>query len=75
VNPFTLQFVIDALRTVGNLDLTMIKDRKKLSTTDDRGLLGHPAIRNPDGTALSIAQIAAAAGVTTAQVMDIAGRI
>jgi hypothetical protein len=75
VNPFTLQFIIDALRTVGNLDLTMDKDRRKLSTSGDRGALGHPAIRNPDGTALSVAQIAAAANVTTAIVMDIAGRI
>ena len=75
----TLQFVVDALRTMVSptaIDLTMDKDRKKISTNDD--LLrtnGHRAIRNPDGTGMTIAQIATASGLTVAQVQDIAGRI
>lgn len=79
VNASTLQFVVDALRTATSptvVDLTMEKDRKKISTINDTlRSNGHGAIRNSDGTALTIAQIATAANLTTAQVTDIAGRI
>jgi hypothetical protein len=74
-----LQFVVDALRTATSptsIDLTQENQRKKLSTNDD--ILrsnGHRAVRNVDGTGMTIAQIAAAAGLTSAQVQDIAGRI
>ncbi len=74
-----LQFVVDALRTASSptqLDLTKETDRKKISTTND--ILrsnGHVAIRNADGTSLTVAQIATAANLTVAQVTDIAGRL
>lgn len=60
---------------VGNLDLSVDDNRKRISTRRDRNTAGKDAIRNGDGTALTIAQIAAAANLTTAQVTDIAGRI
>ena len=69
----------DALRTMSSptaLDLTADGDRRKIST--NRDLLrsnGHTAIRNSDGTGMTIAQIATAAGLTTAQVTDLAGRL
>ena len=78
VSPSTLQFVIDALRTAigGSLDLTSDTNRRKLSTHRDRDTVaGHVAIRNGDGTGMTMAQIATAANLTTAQVQDIAGRI
>lgn len=74
----TLQFVADALRTMNSpiqLDLTKDADRRKHSTNDDILRNGHRAIRNSDGTSLTIAQIAAASNLTVAQVTDIAGRI
>jgi hypothetical protein len=75
-----LQFVVDALRTVNmgapNLDLTMESSRQRLSTNRDTiRASGHSAVRNGDGTAMTIAQIATAANLTVAQVTDIAGRI
>lgn len=74
-----LQFVVDALRTMGSptsVDLTMEKDRKKIGTNDDAlRSNGHRAIRNSDGTGMTIAQIATAAGLTSAQVLDLAGRL
>jgi len=74
-----LQFVVDALRTMSSptqLDLTVERDRKKISTIDDTlRSNGHRAIRNADGTGMTIAQIATASGLTSAQVQDIVGRI
>ena len=74
-----LQFVVDALRTAQSptvVDLTMNRDRGKLATQDDYlRARGRPAIRNSDGTGMTYAQIATAAGLTTAQVQDIAGRL
>jgi hypothetical protein len=69
-----LQFVSDALRSGVSLDLTLEAHRKKLNTESDRGTSGHRAIRNSDGSSMTIAQIAAAANLTVAQVMTIAGR-
>jgi hypothetical protein len=78
-NASTLQFVADALRTAFSptaIDLTMEKDRKKIGTINDTlRSNGHIAIRNPDGTGMTIAQIATAANLTVAQVTDIAGRL
>lgn len=74
-----LQFVADALRTAVSptvLDLTMEVDRRKHSTNGD--ILrsnGHRAIRNSDATGMTIAQIATAANLTSAQVQDMVGRI
>lgn len=74
-----LQFVVDALRTMNSptaVDLTKVADRQRVGTNLD--LLrtnGHVAIRNNDGTGMTIAQIATAANLTTAQVQDLAGRI
>jgi hypothetical protein len=73
-----LQFVADALRTSSHmaLDLAKESDRKKISTRDD--ILrsnGHIAVRNSDGTGMTIAQIATAANLTSAQVQDLAGRL
>jgi hypothetical protein len=74
-----LQFVIDALRTMSSataIDLTTVKGRSVISTNDD--LLrsnGHRAIRNNDGTGMTLAQIATASGLTAAQVLDLAGRV
>jgi hypothetical protein len=77
--PTTLQFVANALRTqlmnAPNLDLTTEGSRKKISTSSDRNRSGQPAVRNGDGTALTIAQIATAANLTVAQVTDLAGRL
>lgn len=74
-----LQFVVDALRTAVSptqLDLTMNGDRQKVHTINDTlRSNGHKAIRNPDGTGMTLAQIATASGLTVAQVQDIAGRI
>jgi hypothetical protein len=79
VNASTLQFVADALRTaliMPTLDLTKDGNRHKISTIDEAlRTTGRPAIRNGDGTSLTIAQIATAANLTVAQVTDIAGRI
>jgi hypothetical protein len=77
-DPSRLQFVVDALRTavaVVPVDLTTDKDRKKMSTNNDQLRNGRRAIRNPDGTGMTYAQIAAAANLTVAQVQDLAGRI
>ena len=77
-SPSTLQFVADALRTqhAPSLDLTMNIDRTKLHTYRDMlQKSGRPAIRNGDGTALTIAQIATAANLTVAQVTNLAGRV
>lgn len=74
-----LQFVVDALRTASSptvLDLTMDADRRKHSSNSD--ILrsnGHRAVRNADSTGMTIAQIATASNLTSAQVQDIAGRI
>jgi hypothetical protein len=74
-----LQFVVDALRTFSSptaVDLTMEKDRKKIGTNDDQlRSNGHRAVRNSDGTGMTLAQIATSANLTVAQVTDIAGRI
>jgi hypothetical protein len=75
-----LQFVADALRSavgpMNPLDITIEVNRKKISSNDDQlRANGHRAIRNSDGTAMTIAQIATAANLTSAQVQDIAGRI
>jgi hypothetical protein len=75
-----LQFVADALRTINmkmpNLDLTKENDRKKLSTiSDTTANSGHAAVRNGDGTAMTVAQIATAANLTVAQVTDLLGRL
>ena len=73
-----LQFVVDALRTDGSMpvDLTMESRRVKIGTNDDfLRRNGHRAVRNSDGTGMTIAQIATAANLTVAQVQDIAGRI
>lgn len=74
-----LQFVADALRTAispTSVDLTMETDRKKISTHNDfLRSNGHRAVRNSDGSGMTIAQIAAAANLTVAQVQDAAGRI
>lgn len=77
ISPFTLQFVLDSLRTahVGTLDLTSETNRKLLNTRRDKSIVGKPAIRNGDGTAMTVAQIATAANLTVAQVNDLAGRI
>lgn len=79
-NASTLQFVVNALRTstgsAAPLDLTKESDRKKINTDRDAvQKTGQLAIRNADGTPLTIAQIATAANLTVAQVTDIAGRI
>ena len=78
-SPSTLQFVVDALRTMStptSVDLTMESDRRKISTIQDTlRTNGRQAIRNADGTGMTIAQIATAANLTAAQVRDIAGRI
>ncbi len=79
-NPVTLQFVADALRTFNaskqNLDMTKDADRHLSSTVSDTiQSSGHESVRNGDGTALTIAQIATAANLTSAQVQDIAGRL
>lgn len=79
-NPVTLQFVANALRTFDtpkqNLDLTNDADRHLISTVSDTiPASGHESVRNGDGTALTIAQIATAANLTSAQVQDIAGRL
>lgn len=78
-NPVTLQFVADALRTFNapkqNLDLTKDADRHLISTILDTTPSGHESVRNADGTALTIAQIATAANLTSAQVQDIASRL
>jgi hypothetical protein len=75
-----LQFVANALRTANmgtpNLDLTLAGARQAISTSIDTiRKSGQPAVRNGDGTALTIAQIATAANLTVTQVTDIAGRI
>jgi hypothetical protein len=74
-----LQFVADALRTMSSptvVDLTTEVHRKKISTNDDTlRSNGHRAVRNSDGTGMTIAQIATAAGLTSAQVQDMAGRL
>lgn len=77
ISPSTLQFVIAAFRTGvgGNLDMTSDSNRRKMGTDRDNHQFGKPAVRNGDGTAMTIAQIASAANLTTAQVIDIAGRI
>jgi hypothetical protein len=75
-----LQFVADALRTMNmampNLDLSKEGSRRAISTSADAlRISGHAAVRNGDGTALTIAQIATAANLTVAQVTDLAGRL
>lgn len=77
ISPSTLQFVIAAFRTGlgGNLDLTSTTNRRKMATDEDQHGYGKRAVRNGDGTSMTIAQIATAANLTTAQVIDIAGRI
>jgi len=77
ISPSTLQFVIAAVRTSfgGNLDMSVASNRSKISTQDDRHNFGKPAVRNPNGTAMTVAQIATATNLTTAQVTDILGRI
>jgi hypothetical protein len=74
-----LQFVVDALRTMNSpttIDLTTNSGRQTVHTVNDiLRTNGHKAIRNPDGTGMTIAQIATASGLTVAQVTDIAGRI
>jgi hypothetical protein len=58
------------------IDLTMTNHRKKISTNDDiLQTNGRRAIRNADGTGMTLAQIATAANLTVAQVTDIAGRL
>jgi hypothetical protein len=78
-NPSTLQFVIDALRTASSptsIDLTTEIGRKKIATEKDvLQSNGHKAVRNNDGTGMTIAQIATAANMTTAQVTELAGRL
>lgn len=78
VGPSTLQFVADALRTMNAsepaLDMTKESNRQNVG----RGMLrssGHAAVRNADGTALTIAQIATAANLTTDQVTEMANRV
>jgi hypothetical protein len=74
-----LQFVIDAMRTMNSptaIDLTTVKGRITIGTNDD--ILrsnGHRAIRNSDGTGMTLAQIATASGLTAAQVLDLSGRL
>ena len=77
-NSSVLQFVVDALRTqhAPAADLTTASGRRMLHAETDRLVAtGRPAIRNPNGTALTVAQIATAANLTSAQVQDIAGRL
>jgi hypothetical protein len=77
-SPSTLQFVADALRSVHAVppDLTTAAGRILLNSERDFSpKSGHRAIRNPDGTTLTLAQIATAANLTVAQVTDIAGRL
>ena len=77
LSPSTLQFVIAAFRTslTGNMDMSVNDNRRRIGTSDDRHQYGKSAVRNPNGTAMTIAQIATAANLTTAQVTDIAGRV
>lgn len=78
-DPSRLQFVMDALRTASSptaIDLTQNAHRAKMSTNDDYlRTNGHRAVRNADGTGMTLAQIATAAGLTSVQVQDLAGRI
>ena len=80
VSPSTLQFVADALRTASaansTLDLTKDSNRRRMNTAEEATQhTGRPAIRNSDGTSMTVAQIATATNLTVAQVTDIAGRL
>jgi hypothetical protein len=75
VNSSTLQFAVNAIRTRAPLDLTVASNRSKINTDNDQHERGGRAIRNPDGTALTFAQIAAATNLTVAQITALAGRV
>jgi hypothetical protein len=78
-DPSRLQFVVDALRTTTStppLDLTQNSHRARMATDQDVSRKSsRPAVRNGDGTALTVAQIATAANLTVAQITDIFGRL
>jgi len=77
MNPSTIQFVLDALRTLNSppLDLSKDENRRKMSRREELNYKGTGAIRNADGTSMSIAQIAFSSNLSFAQVTQLFGSI